>query len=161
MNNPFRPDKTDLEILRLLEQDGRMPHKVIAQHVHKSITPIHSRLAKLQNEGYIRRFTALLNPRKIGRGLTAYTQVILKVHSQESLENFMKQAEKINEVMECYHLTGAFDFLLRITIRDMDAYNELLLKKLSNLPEVAQMQTSFVISEAKYNTAYFYSRSDE
>lgn len=154
MNTPFKPDKTDVEILRLLEQDGRMSHKAIAQSVHKSLTPIHTRLAKLESEGYIRRFTALLNPKKIERGLTAYTQVILKLHSQKTLEDFMREAVKINEVMECYHMTGTFDFLLRITIRDMEAYNELLLKTLSNLPEVAQMQTFFVISEAKHDTTY-------
>ncbi|RFZ91124.1 Lrp/AsnC family transcriptional regulator [Mucilaginibacter conchicola] len=151
----YNPDRTDLEILRLLEQDGRMSHKVIAQTVHKSITPVHSRISKLEKSGFIRKITALINPKLIGRGLTAYTQVLLKVHSQESLENFIAEAVKIKEVMECYHMTGTFDFLLRITIRDMEAYNELLLKQLSNLPAVAQMQTFFVISEAKYETAYF------
>ena len=67
----------------------------------------------------------------------------------------MREAIKIPEIMECYHMTGTFDFLLRIAIRDMDEYNLVLVEKLSNLPEVANLQSFFVISEAKYNTGFF------
>lgn len=149
-------DQTDLGILKLLEKDGRLSHKAIAYQLHKTITPIHNRIRRLQQEGYIKRFTALTDAKQAGRGLTAYTQVLLKTHSSDCLKNFMSEAVRIPEIMECYHMTGTFDFLLRITIRDMEEYNRLLVEKLSNLPDIANIQSFFVISEAKYNTGYYF-----
>lgn len=151
---PFQPDEKDQSILQLLQHDSRISHKEIAHRLNTSITPIHVRIRRLQEEGYIQRYTVLVDPKKIGRGLLAYTQVQLKEHSQEALTAFQREAVKLNEVMECYHMTGAFDFLLRIAIRDMDEYNELLMKKLSKLPDVGMMQSFFVMSEAKRETAY-------
>jgi Lrp/AsnC family leucine-responsive transcriptional regulator len=147
-------DPTDTGILRLLQQDARLTHKEIGEKLHKSITPIHARVKRLQEEGYIKRYAAILNPKKIGRGLIAYTQVQLKQHSQESLLNFQNEVIKLREVMECYQMTGAFDFLLRIAIADMDEYNSLVMSKLSKLPDVGMMQSFFVMSEAKNETAF-------
>ena len=150
----YRPDETDYGILTLLQADARLTHKEIAHRLHKTVTPIHVRVRRLQDEGYIRKYTALVDPRKVGRGLIGYIQVQLVKHSEESLTTFKQEAVKLAEVMECYHMTGAFDFLLRIAIRDMDEYNRLLMKKLANLPGVGMMQSFFVMSEAKYETAY-------
>ncbi|MBC7398835.1 MAG: Lrp/AsnC family transcriptional regulator [Mucilaginibacter sp.] len=152
MNNQLDP--TDTGILRLLQQDARLTHKEIGERLHKSITPIHARIKRLQEEGYIKRYAAILDPKKIGRGLIAYTQVQLKEHSQETLLGFNNEVIKLPEVMECYHMTGAFDFLLRIAIADMDEYYALLQSKLSKLPDVGVMQSFFVMSEAKNETAY-------
>lgn len=152
--NSNQLDPTDTGILRLLQQDARLTHKEIGERLHKSITPIHARVKRLQEEGYIKRYAAILDPKKIGRGLIAYTQVQLKQHSQESLLNFQDEVVKLPEVMECYHMTGAFDFLLRIAISDMDEYNQLVMTKLSRLPDVGMMQSFFVMSEAKNETAY-------
>jgi len=148
------PDETDFGILALLQQDCRITHKEIAHRLHKSVTPIHIRIQRLEEEGYIKRYTVIVDHKKIGRGLIAYTQVQIKQHSQESLSAFQTEVVKLKEVMECCHMTGAFDFLLRIAIRDMDEYNELLMKKLSKLPDVGVMQSFFVMSEAKNETAY-------
>lgn len=147
-------DETDLGILDLLQKDARITHKEIAYLLHKSVTPIHMRIKRLQDEGYIKNYTVILDHKKIGRGLIAYTQVLMKQHSQESLAAFREEVVKLKEVMECCHMTGSFDFLLRIAIRDMDEYNELLNKKLSKLPDVGLMQTFFVMSEPKHETAY-------
>ena len=151
-----RLDKVDLSILTLLEKDCRLTHKQIAYSVNLSVTPIHARIRKLFDEGYIERYTAIINRKKVGKGLIAYTQVHLKNHSQESLKAFMDASVKLPEVMECYHMTGAFDFLLRIAIRDMDEYNKVLIEKLSMLPDVSNMQSFFVMSEAKHETAYMF-----
>jgi Lrp/AsnC family leucine-responsive transcriptional regulator len=148
-------DQTDLGILKLLEHDGRISHKAIAYELHKTVTPIHARVRRLQHEGYIKRFTAIVDPKKIGRSLTAYTQVLLKAHSKDSLNAFKTEAVKIPEIMECYHMTGTFDFLLRISVCNMDEYNVVLVDKLSNLPGVANVQSFFVISEAKHQIGYF------
>ena len=147
-------DKEDLQILELLQRDAHMTHKEIGNRLHKSVTPIHVRVKRLEEEGYIKRYVAIVDPVKVGQGLTAFTQVQLKQHSQESLTVFKKEVIKLPEVLDCYHMSGSFDFLLRITIRDMNAYNDLLMFKLSKLPDVGNMQSHFVLSAAKHETAY-------
>jgi len=147
-------DQTDTGILNLLQTDARLSHKELAHRLNKTVTPIHVRVRRLQNEGYIKRYAAIVDPKKVGRDLIAYTQVQLKEHSQKKLMAFSAEVIKLTEVMECYHMTGAFDFLLRIAIKDMDEYNQLLMNKLSDLPDVGTMQSFFVMSEAKNETAY-------
>jgi DNA-binding Lrp family transcriptional regulator len=147
-------DETDNEILRLLQQDARQSHKELAHKVNKSITPIHIRVRRLQELGYIKRFTAIVDAKKIGRGLVGYIQVQLVKHTEESLTAFMQEAVKLEEVMECYHMTGTFDFLLRIVIHDMDEYSTLLMNKLAKLPGVGMFTSYWVMSEVKNETAY-------
>lgn len=155
----YEIDKLDREILQLLEQDSRLSNKQLALRLHRSLTPVRVRVRRLQQEGFIRRYTAILDPKRIGLQLIAYTHVQLKEHSQKSLLTFSSEVVKLNEVMECYHMTGAFDFLLRIAIRDMNEYNELVMNKLSKLPDVGTMQSFFVMSEAKYETAFLANKS--
>lgn len=152
LNNQL--DKEDMHILNLLQQDGHMTHKEIACRLHKSVTPIHVRVKRLEEEGYIKRYVAIVDAVKIGCGLISYTHVLLKEHSQQALSAFQDAAVNLPEVLECYHMTGNFDFLLRIAIRDMNAYNELLMSKLSKLPDVGNIQSFFVLSAAKQETAY-------
>jgi Lrp/AsnC family transcriptional regulator, leucine-responsive regulatory protein len=147
-------DDTDTEILNLLQKDGRLSHKQLAALTNKSITPIHIRVRRLEELGYIKQFAALLNPNMLGLGLIGYTQVILEKHTEESLTTFMVEVAKLDEIMECYHMTGAFDFLLRIAIHDMEEYSMILMKKLSNLPGVKHFESFFVMSEIKHETAY-------
>ena len=147
-------DEIDLGILKLLQEDARLTHKEIAHRLHKTITPIHIRVRRLYDEGYIKRYTAILDAKKIGKGLIAYTQVQIKQHTQESLMSFEKEVIKLKEVMECHHMAGEYDFLLRIAIRDMDEYHKLVMTKLSKLPDVGTMNSVFVMSEAKNETGY-------
>ncbi|TZF84812.1 Lrp/AsnC family transcriptional regulator [Pedobacter sp. BS3] len=147
-------DATDIRILNLLQNDARLTNKEIAGILNKSITPVFERIKRLQKHGYIKRYVAILDPRKINRKLIAYTHVQLKVQSQAILKAFETEVIKFDEVMECYHMTGAFDFILRIAIRDMEAYHEFLMNKLSCLPDIGTLQSFFVMSEAKHETAY-------
>jgi Lrp/AsnC family leucine-responsive transcriptional regulator len=147
-------DSTDIRILQLLQYDARTTNKEIADKLGKSVTPVYERIRKLEEEGYIRRYVALLDKDKIGKHLTAFTTVQLKEHSQSSLRGFEKEVIRFPEVMECYHLTGQFDFLLKIAIQDMNEYNAFLMNKLATLPNVGSVQTYFVLSEGKVETAY-------
>ena len=104
--------------------------------------------------GYIKRYVALVDHKKVGRGLLAYTQVQVKPHSEENLTAFLEEVVKLPEVLECSHLTGKFDFLLKIAVRDMDEYNQLLRQKLAKLPKVDNMESMFVMSQAKCETGY-------
>lgn len=147
-------DDLDLNILSLLEKNSLLSHTDIGVQLNKSVNPIHARVRWLKKEGYIKNYTVIVDHKKVGKGLISYTQVQIKDHSQESLTAFQNEAVKINEVMECYHMTGAFDFLLKIAIRDMDEYQKLFMNKLSKLPDVGTIQSFFVMSAAKYETGY-------
>ncbi len=147
-------DSTDLRILQLLQHDARVTTKEIADKLGKSVTPVYERIRRLEDEGYILRYVALLNKDLIGKHLTAFTTVQLKEHSAAALRGFEKEVIRFPEVMECYHLTGQFDFLLKIAIKDMVEYNGFLMNKLATLPNVGGLETFFALSEGKKETAY-------
>jgi len=147
-------DATDIRILQLLQHDARMTNKEVADKLGKSVTPVYERIRKLEEGGYIQRYVALLNKDLIGKNLSAFTTVQLKEHSQSALRGFEKEVIKFHEVMECYHLTGQFDFLLKIAIRDMSEYDGFLMNRLATLPNIGVVQTFFVLSESKMETAY-------
>jgi Lrp/AsnC family leucine-responsive transcriptional regulator len=151
---PAALDHIDINILQLLQHDARITTKEIADKLGKSVTPVYERIKKLEETGTIQRYVALLNKDLIGKNLIAFTTVQLKEHSQAALRGFEKEGIKFHEVMECYHLTGQFDFLLKIAIRDMNEYNAFLMNKLATLPNIGVVQTFFVLSESKVETAY-------
>ena len=147
-------DSTDIRILQLLQHDDRLTNKEVADKLGKSVTPVYERIKWLEDEGYITRYVALVNKDLIGKHLTAFTTVQLKEHSATALRGFEREVVKFPEVMECYHMTGRFDFLIKMAIRDMKEYNELLMGKLATLPNVGGLETFFVLSEGKKETAY-------
>jgi len=147
-------DKDDIQILQLLQYDARLTNKEVADKIGKSITPVYERIKRLENEGYIQRYVAVLDQRKIDKSLTAYTLVLLKEHTREMLKTFEKEAVKLEEVMECYHMAGQYDYLLKIAVKDMDEYADFMLNKLARLSNVGTVHSYFVLNEAKKETAY-------
>jgi Lrp/AsnC family leucine-responsive transcriptional regulator len=144
-----KPDQTDYHILNMLQRDARISHKEIADAVHKSITAVNVRIRRLNEEGYIKSYKAILDNEKIGRSLTGFIKVNLERHTENTLTAFMHEVGKLEEITECYHLTGDFDFLLRVVINDMAAYSKVLMKKIANLPGIASFTSHFVIAEVK------------
>ncbi|WP_025146512.1 Lrp/AsnC family transcriptional regulator [Pedobacter jeongneungensis] len=147
-------DKIDIEILRLLQDDASLTNKEISSKLHKSIATIHERIRKLKEQGYIKRIVAILDRKKINRNLIAFSHVLLKEHTAATLIAFETEVSKFNEVMECFQMTGAHDFILRIATRDMEEYHEFLRNKLATLPNITTVQSYFVLSEPKSHTAY-------
>jgi len=147
-------DALDIRILQLLQHDSRITTKEMSDKLGKSVTAIHERIKRMEESGVVQRYVALLNRDLIGKNLIAFTTVQLKEHSQAALRGFEKESVKFLEVMECYQLTGQFDFLLKLAIRDMHEYNDFLMNKLSTLPNIGVVQTFFVLSEGKAETAY-------
>ena len=147
-------DKFDIGILNALQKDCRTSARKIGNQVGLSDTPVQTRIQNMCNDGYIKKFTAILDAKKIGYGLIGYVQARLAEHTEESLTSFMKEAVKLSEVKECYHMSGAYDFLLRVAIRDMDEYSQILLKKLAKLPGKPHFESFFVMSEGKCETGY-------
>lgn len=148
-------DKTDIQILALLQQNARLTNKEIANSIHKSVTPVYERIKRLEREGYIKGYKALLERNKIGRTLLAITNVQLKEHAQEMLQIFETQITQFPEVMECYNMTGVYDYLLKIVVKDMNSYQDFVMNKLAGLPNIHQVQSSFIMTEIKNDTAYY------
>lgn len=147
-------DDTDIKLLRLLQADSTLSNKQLSYKLHKSIAAVHERVKKLKAQGYIKKTVAILDRHKIGIGLISFSQVFLKAHTFEVLNEFEREVAKFPEVMECYQMAGSYDFMLRIATRDMDAYHLFLRHKLAVLPHVNTVQTYFVLSETKSETAY-------
>lgn len=147
-------DATDARILQLLQHDARLTNKEIADKTGKSVTPVYERIRRMEQEGVITGYTALLNKDKIGRALIAYTNVQLKEHSNAMLREFEKAIVQIEEVMECMHLTGTYDYLLKVAVADIHAYHDFLTNKLAALPNIGTVQSGFVMNEVKRSLAY-------
>lgn len=147
-------DNTDLDILRLLQVNADLSIKEIAASIHKSNAAVHERIRRLKENGYIKRTVAILDRRLINRNLIAFCHVLLNNHASTTLQSFEEQVVRFPEVMECYQMTGTFDFILRVVTPDIDAYHTFYRHKLANLPDIATVQTFFVLSEAKSDTAY-------
>jgi DNA-binding Lrp family transcriptional regulator len=147
-------DTTDFKILALLQHDAKLTNKEIADKVSKSSTSVYERIKKLEEEGFITNYVALLNSRKIERSLIAFTTIQLKQHEYLMLKQFEKEIVTFNEVMECYHMTGINDYMLKIAIKDMDEYQNFIVNKLAKFPNVRIVQSAFVMTEIKHSTAF-------
>lgn len=147
-------DQTDIKLLRLLQENAALSNRELALKMNKSIAAIHERVRKLKANGYIRKITAVLDRQKIGIGLISFSQVFLTVHTTEALKAFEDSVIQLPEVMECFQMSGSYDFLLRVATRNMEDYHLFLRNKLAVLPNVDKVQTFFVLSEAKGETGY-------
>jgi len=147
-------DDTDLRILNLLQQDARLTNKQIADNIGKSVTPVFERIRRLEKEGYIQQYVALLNSKLIGKTLTAYAHVRLRMHDHETMNKFERTIVECSEVMECYRMAGEYDYLLNIVVKDMEEFNEFVIRKLSLIYDISTVQSYFVLDEMKKKTAY-------
>jgi DNA-binding Lrp family transcriptional regulator len=147
-------DKDDILILQLLQHDSRMTNKEIADKIGKSVSPVYERIRKLENDGVIMQYVALLDRRMVNRSLCAYVNVQLKQHAAEMMTTFEHEVIRFSEVMECYHMTGQYDYLLKVVVKDMDAYYNFMIDKLATLNNVGTVQSFFVLNEAKKDLAY-------
>jgi Lrp/AsnC family transcriptional regulator, leucine-responsive regulatory protein len=143
------PDGKDLAILRLLQQNARMTVKEIAAVVHLSTTPVHERIKRMEATGVIKQYAALLDPAKLNKALTAICYVSLKEHSKTAGTKFIKAINMMTEVIECYNISGEFDFMLKVVCSDMNAYHDFHVNKLSNIENMGHVQSVFVIGVIK------------
>ncbi len=142
-------DRIDRALLRRLQQDGRVPVAQLAREVHLSVTPCAERVKRLEEEGYIRGYYALLDPAKLNQALLAYIQVQLDRTTPDVFERFKTAMLDLPEVMECQMVAGGFDYLLKVRVRDMDAYRRLLGDHVATVRGVQQTHSYFVMEEVK------------
>ncbi len=145
-------DSTDLRILTLLQQDGKMKTKEISARLGLTITPVHERIKKLERGGYIDHYTAIVNRKMIGLNMLAFCSVSLKNHQKAFIQKFESDIKHLKEVVECYHIGGMFDYLLKVIVKDMDAYQAFISTKLADLENIGNVQSSFVMSEIKHSS---------
>lgn len=142
-------DTTDLAILRMLQTDARLTIKEIAAELNLSTTPIFERIKRLDRQGVIERYVAVLNQRLLGKKLIAFVDISMKDHSKKAIEGFVKVVIDYPEVLECHHVTGESDFHLKVVIEDIEMYNQFVLNKLSTVPNIGKVETRFSLSERK------------
>lgn len=146
-------DAIDIKLLKLLQENSRLTTKELSQEVGLSISPVYERVKRLENEGYIERYVAILNPEKLKLGFTVYVAVKLSKQSNEGADEFVKAIKEIAEVTECYSVAGTFDFLLKVYAPNMQYYRTVVLDVLGTIESIGNVMSTFVMSEIKQTTA--------
>lgn len=143
----YVPDTLDIRILSLLQQDAKLTSKEIAAQLGLTTTPVYERIKRLEKLGFIEKYVALVNRKMLGKGLMAICLVQLNRHAKNLLEQFEQEVLKINEVIECFHIAGQFDYLIKVAIGDMNDYQNFIVNKLAAIDNVGNVQSSFVMKE--------------
>ena len=144
-------DETDLQILKTLQKNAKLTTKELADAVHLTPTPVFERQKRLEKKGYIKKYVAVLDPERLGLGLLVFCQVKLKQINHELADSFVRRIQRVPEVMECYNISGAYDYLLKVRVRDMRQYQEFVINKLGDIDTVGSIESTFVMSEEKHS----------
>jgi len=142
-------DKKDKEILALLQKNARMTVKEIAEKIHLTTTPVHERIKRLEQSGVINRYAALVDPGKIGKNLTVICYVSLRQHTRNAGLKFINAINELEEIVECYSISGEFDFMLKVMAEDMNRYYDFHVNKLSQIENMGNVQSIFVMGVVK------------
>ncbi|MEI6585395.1 MAG: Lrp/AsnC family transcriptional regulator [Sediminibacterium sp.] len=142
-------DAKDLAILQILQQNARATVKEIAEKIHLSTTPVHERIKRLEETGVIKQYATLLDHTKVRKGLMVICYVSLKQHNKNAGAKFIKSIQEMNEVIECYNISGEFDFMLKVVAESMDDYYNFHVNKLSQAENIGHVQSVFVMGIIK------------
>lgn len=142
-------DVTDLQILKTLQKNAKLTTKELADSVNLTPTPVFERLKRLERQGYIKKYVAVLDPDKLNQGLLVFCKVKLKQINHEIADAFVRKIMRIPEVTECYNTSGSYDYLLKVRAADMKQYQEFVLTKLGDIASVGSIESTFVMSEVK------------
>jgi len=145
----YQPDKKDMAILQLLQENARITVKEISEKIHLSTTPVHERIKRMEESGIIKQYATLLDHSKVKKGLTVICHVSLKEHGKKAGAKFIKTTLELNEVLECFSISGEFDFMLKVICEDMNAYYDFHVNKLSEIENVGHVQSIFVMGIIK------------
>ena len=142
-------DSIDIKIVNLLQDNSKANTKEIAMRVGLTVTPTYERIKRLEKEGIITKYVALVDHLKLGYGMTVYCQVSLQLHSKDLISRFENAIIRLDEVLECHHVAGNYDYLLKVVVPDIHHYQLFLKNKLSVLPSVGNVRSNIVMSSAK------------
>ncbi|MEQ8924400.1 MAG: Lrp/AsnC family transcriptional regulator [Fulvivirga sp.] len=142
-------DSLDRKLVSILQRNGKMPMKELSSELGLSITPVYDRLKRLEKQGVITGYHAHIDEKKMGFGLEVFCSVTLESHKADFLKQFEEDIKKFEEVLECYHLAGSFDFLLKILVKNMDDYGGFVNKKLARLDNIGVVNSHMVLKKIK------------
>ncbi|MBT8303548.1 MAG: Lrp/AsnC family transcriptional regulator [Bacteroidia bacterium] len=146
-------DKIDREIIDLLQADCKQTNKELSNKLGLSVTAVYERIKKLEKEGVIKRYVALVDKEKVGRAFVAFCHVKLVRHSQEFVMKFEREVANLEEVLECYHLSGDYDYLLKVHVSNMTEFRDFIVRKLTTIDHIGSTHSMFMINEVKHTTA--------
>ena len=146
-------DATDLKLIELLQKDSKKTTKEYANSLGLSTTAVYERIKRLEKSETITSYVALVDKAKVERSFTVFCHIKLVQHTRENIQQFEREVLKLNEVVECHHLSGDYDYLLKIHVKDMDAYRDFMVSKLTAINHIGSTQSSFTIKEVKHSTA--------
>ena len=146
-------DQTDRRILNVLQRRGRISNAELSDQVNLSPSACHRRVQRLEEDGYIRAYVALLDPRKIGVSTTVFVEITLQAQADEVLEAFEKAVSRIPDVLECHLMAGTADYILKVVAESTEDFARIHRQHLTRLPGVAQMQSSFALRTVFKTTA--------
>ena len=148
----YELDETDKSILRILQTDSTTTIKEIANQLHLSTTPIFDRMKKLEKAGVIKKYVALVDNTLVNKNLTIFIHLSVKEHGKDAIDDFINAIIEFDEVMECHHVSGDSDFLVKLLLKDIASYNDFILEKLAVIPNIGKVESQFSLSERKNTT---------
>ncbi len=146
-------DDTDRKLLHYLQTDSKQTNKELSNKLNLSVTAVYERIKKLEREGYIKGYVALVNKERVDKAFVAFCHIKLIQHSQDYVVKFEKEVANIKEVLECYHISGDYDYLLKVLVKDMQAFRGFMVEKLTTINHIGSTHSMFVINEVKHTTA--------
>lgn len=152
-NRPHPLDRTDRQILTVLQVNGRISNVALARKVNLTPTPCLERVRRLEREGYITGYSALLDPKKLDAGLLVFVEISLLRNSPDAFSDFRREASRLDGILECHLVSGNFDYLIKARVKDMEEYRKLLGEKILALPGVSDSRSYVVMEEVKETAA--------
>ena len=147
-------DAIDTKLLELLQNDSKQTTKQLSLKLNLSVTAVYERIKKLEREGVIEKQVVLLNRNKIGKAFVVFCHLKLMQHTKELISQFEREVVKLNEVLECFHVSGDYDYILKICVENMEEYREFMVTKLTTLQHIGSTHSTFMICEVKNTTVY-------
>ena len=145
-------DITDKKILEILQENAMMTAKEMAEKLSLTTTPIYERIKKLQKTGIIKKYIALLDADLLGKSILVFMNITIKDHHSEKRNEFVKQMEQLDAVMEFYHTSGSFDFLVKVRFADIKTFRDFLVNDVASIHNISDIESQIVLEEIKYST---------
>ena len=146
-------DITDKKLINLLQQDSKQTTKQLSLQLNLSVTAIYERIKKLENQKVIEKYVAIINKNKIEKSFLVFCHIKLIQHSKEYVTTFEREILKLEEVSECFHVSGDYDYILKIYVKDMDTYRNFMVTKLTAIKHIGSTHSAFAIEQVKNTTA--------
>ncbi|WP_190809822.1 Lrp/AsnC family transcriptional regulator [Flagellimonas sp. S3867] len=147
-------DVIDREILKILEKDAKTVAKHIAEQLGLTKTPVYERIKRLENEGFIKNYAAIIDKEKVESSITVFSFVSLEAQKGHLMDDFLNQMKQFSEVTECFVVGGEFDFLLKVIVKNLDAYYKFAKTKIATLPNIGAVKSAFVLNEVKNENTF-------